>query len=154
MTISHRLRRALGDGAAETRPDASDPRFRGRTFAVPFEDVWQACLALARTELRGCSVRLANDRDGIIIAEAHTRVPPRIDDVTISVVLDQDAQTRVDMRSVSRDGSRDLGANARRVARFFELLDEKVAEFARRRAARTAGFASGGNAGPARPASH
>lgn len=137
MTLSNKLQKALGQGAAETRPDATDPRFRGRTYAIPFEDVWQACLLIVREELRGCTVRLANDRDGIIIAEAHTRLPPRIDDVTISVVLDRDAQTRVDMRSITRDGSRDLGANARRIARFFELLDEKLPELARRRAAMT-----------------
>jgi hypothetical protein len=138
VTISHRLQKALGQGAAETRPDSSDPRFRGRTYAIPFEDVWQACLLIVREDLRGCTVRLANDRDGIIIAEAHTRLPPRIDDVTISVVLDKDAQTRVDMRSITRDGGRDLGANTRRIARFFELLDQRMPEMTRRRAASAA----------------
>ena len=135
MTLSHRLQRALGNGAAETRPDSSDPRFRGRTYAIPFEDVWQSCLAIVKEDLRGCTVRLANDRDGIIIAEAHNRLPRRIDDVTISVVLDKDAQTRVDMRSITRDGGRDLGANSRRVARFFQLLDQRLPELAHRRAA-------------------
>jgi hypothetical protein len=127
VSLSHRVRRALGDGAAETRPDANDPRFRGRTYAIPFEDVWQAALAIVRAELRGCSLRLANDRDGIIIAQAVSRLPPRTDDLTISIVLDRDAQTRVDMRSVTRDGGRDLGGNARRVALFFERLDERMA---------------------------
>jgi hypothetical protein len=135
VTLSHRLQQALGNGAAETRPDSSDPRFRGRTYAIPFEDVWQTCLGIVRNDLRGCTVRLANDRDGIIIAEAHNRLPRRIDDVTISVVLDRDAQTRVDMRSITRDGGRDLGANSRRVARFFHLLDQRLPDLAKRRAA-------------------
>lgn len=148
MTISHRLQKALGNGAAETRPDSSDPRFRGRTYAIPFEDVWQACLSIIREDLRGCTVRLANDRDGIIIAEAHTRLPPRIDDVTVSVVLDKDAQTRVDMRSITRDGGRDLGANTRRIARFFELLDQKLPEVTRRRAASARARSASASASP------
>jgi len=126
VSLGNRMRKALGDGGAETRPDANDPRFRGRTYAIPFEDVWQAALALL--EKVGCALRLANDRDGIIIAEASAVFPRRIDDVTISVVLDKNAQTRVDMRSIARDGKSDLGANARRVTRFFELLDRRLAE--------------------------
>lgn len=126
MSMGGRVRKALGDGGAETRPDSRDPRFRGRTYAIPFEDVWQAALALL--ERIGCSLRRANDRDGIIIAESSSMFPRRVDDVTISVVLDRDAQTRVDMRSIARDGKSDLGANARRVTRFFELLDRRLAE--------------------------
>ncbi len=126
MSLSRRVRKALGDSGAETRPDARDPRFRGRTYAIPFEDVWQASLQLL--EKVRCSLRLANDRDGIIIAESSAIFPRRIDDVTISIVLDKDAQTRVDMRSIARDGKADLGANARRVTRFFELLDRRLAE--------------------------
>lgn len=126
MSIGQRVRKALGDGAAETRADARDARFRGRTYAIPFEDVWQASLTLLPKV--GCQLRLANDRDGIIIAEASAVFPRRVDDVTISIVLDRDAQTRVDMRSIARDGKADLGANARRVTRFFELLDRRLAE--------------------------
>jgi hypothetical protein len=126
VSIGQRVRKALGDGGAEMRADAPDPRFRGRTYAIPFEDVWQASLALL--EKVGCSLRLANDRDGIIIAEASSVFPRRVDDVTVSVVLDKDAQTRVDMRSIARDAKSDLGANARRVTRFFELLDRRLAE--------------------------
>jgi uncharacterized protein (DUF1499 family) len=128
------MRRVLGDGAAETRPDARDPRFRGRTYPIPFEDVWQAALALV-TEL-GCHVRLANDRDGIIIAQASARLPRRVDDVTVSVILDQDAQTRVDMRSIAREGKSDMGGNARRVTRFFQLLDSRMTDLPRSRLAR------------------
>jgi hypothetical protein len=131
-----KIRRVLGDGAAQTRPDAADPRFRGRTYSIPFEDVWQASLAILQSDLRGCSVRLSNDRDGIIIAEASATLPRRIDDITVSVTLDKDAQTRVDMRSLSREGKSDFGANARRIAKFFEMLDTRMAELPRSRLAR------------------
>ncbi len=131
MSLKKRLRRVMGDGIAETRPDARDPRFRGRTFAIPFEDVWQASLALLK-ELPGCKLRLSNDRDGIIIAQATIHFPRHVNDVTISIVLDADAQTRVDMRSVTRDGAVDMGSNAKRVLRFFELLDQRMAALKRR----------------------
>lgn len=124
MSLGNRFRKALGDGAAETRPDAHDPRFRGRTYAIPFESVWQASLTVLNQ--LGCPIRLANDRDGIIIASATRLFPRRVDDVTVSVVLDKDAQTRVDMRSVTREARSDLGGNARRVTRFFELLDRRL----------------------------
>jgi len=151
VSLSNNVRRALGDGAAETRPDASDPRFRGRTYAIPFEDVWQAALGIVREDLRGCTVRLTNDRDGIIIAQAVSRLPRRIDDFTISIVLDRDAQTRVDMRSVTRDGGRDLGANARRVAKFFELLDDRMADLPANRPPVDPASATAGMPGRATP---
>lgn len=134
--MDSRFRRVLGDGAAQTRPDATDPRFRGRTYSIPFEDVWQASLAILQSGLRGCSVRLSNDRDGIIIAEASATLPRRIDDITVSVTLDKDAQTRVDMRSLSREGKSDFGANARRIAKFFDMLDARMADLPRSRLAR------------------
>lgn len=133
--MDDRFRRVLGDGAAQTRADAEDPRFRGRTYSIPFEDVWQAALTILRG-LRGCSVRLANDRDGIIIAEASGTLPRRTDDITVSITLDKDAQTRVDMRSLSRAGKSDFGANARRIAKFFDQLDARMAELPRSRLAR------------------
>jgi len=136
VTIENRFRRVLGDGAAQTRPDANDHRFRGRTYSIPFEDVWQASIAILESGLRGCSVRLANDRDGIIIAEATATLPRRIDDITVSITLDKDAQTRIDMRSLSRDGKSDFGANARRIAKFFEMLDARMTDLPRSRLAR------------------
>ena len=71
MSPGRRLRGALGDSVAQTDPTAPDPELRGRTYAVPFEDVWAAAIALANGGLRGCSLKRANDRDGIIIAGTH-----------------------------------------------------------------------------------
>jgi hypothetical protein len=95
--------------------------------------VWQAALALAGGGVRGCAVMRANDRDGIIIGKATRRFPPGVDDITISVILDTDGQTRVDARSVARNEGIDLGANARRVIRFFQQLDKLSAEHYRNR---------------------
>lgn len=123
--LPRRLLGALGSTSAETRPEAADPDLRGRTWAVPFEDVWEAAVELAGGGLPGCSLRRANDRDGIIIAEARARFAG-VSDFTISVTLDADAQTRVDARSISREDRADLGSNARRIRQFFDLLEERI----------------------------
>ena len=120
-----RLRQALTDNRAETRPDAEDPRLRGRTYAIPFERVWSAALGLA-AELPRWSVLRADDHSGEIVAEASTLVFRFVGDVTIRIFLDPDAQTRVDMESRSRSGRADLGVSARRIARFLLKLDQRL----------------------------
>ncbi|MCI0436271.1 MAG: DUF1499 domain-containing protein [Gemmatimonadetes bacterium] len=140
MTFSRKPPRSRGEGFAETHADGSDPRLRGRTYSIPFEDVWQAALQLVTGGLKGCTVQRANDRDGIIIAEARRGFPRGIDDFTVSVTLDDQAQTRVDARSIARTEGRDWGANARRLIRFFEQLDARVAESYRRRLGQDASF--------------
>ncbi|MGD8276395.1 MAG: DUF1499 domain-containing protein [Gemmatimonadota bacterium] len=118
---------SLGESGAQTNPASPDPGLQGRTWAVPFDDVWEAAVGLASGGLRGCTLRRANDRDGIIIAEARARFVG-VSDFTISVVLDADAQTRVDARSISREGKADLGTNARRIRTFFRMLEDRLAE--------------------------
>ena len=106
-----------------TARDARDARLRGRTYAVPFERVWQAALALAGARWH---VLHADDVEGVIRAEARRPIFRAIDDVTILVGLDEDAQTRVDALSAARQGFTDFGANARRVRRFFRRLDRAL----------------------------
>jgi hypothetical protein len=112
--------------AVETQPQHPDERLRGRTYAIPFEDVWRAALYLAGGGLRGWRLIAADDEEGIILAEASTLALRFVDDVSIRVRLDEDAQTRVDVRSASRVGRNDFGTNARRVARFLDALDQRV----------------------------
>lgn len=123
MNLGDRVRRAFTENRAETSADAEDPRLRGRTYAVPFEDVWRAAFGLADGGMRGWTLRSADDEAGEITAEAKTPVFRFVDDVWIRIVLDDDAQTRVDMRSASRVGRADLGTNSRRIAAFFRRLD-------------------------------
>ena len=111
----------------ETAPDHVDPRLRGRTYAIPFEQVWQATVAVAGG-LHGWKVVQSDDYDGIIHAEARTLVRGRIYDVNIRISLDENAQTRVDLTSVGRTGFFDWGGNARRVARFCRKLDDRLAK--------------------------
>lgn len=118
-------RPASGGQGVETDPAARDPRLRGRTYAIPFDRVWTAALSLAG-EQRGWSVLRADDQSGEIFAEVSARLLPFIDDVKIRIGLDEDAQTRVDLSAHRRGGKADLGANARRVARFLKRLDRSL----------------------------
>lgn len=116
----------LTRNAAATSPDHDDPRLRGRTYPVPFEQVWQAALHLAGGGLRGWRVLAHDDQRGTIQAEAHARFTGAVDDVYVRVYLDRDAQTRVDARGAARDAKRDFGRNTRRLGRFFRSLDEHL----------------------------
>lgn len=121
-----RVGRALTRGEAATAPDADDPRLRGRTYAVPFERVWQSALALAGGELPRWTLVEADDHAGYIRAEATTLVRRDVDDVRIHIALDEDAQTRVDLAVTAREPRFDLGRSARRIHRFLRALDDHV----------------------------
>lgn len=118
---------------ARTDPEAADARLRGRTYHVPFEDVWQAARALADRGQRGWTLLTADDQEGVILARATVLLRRTIDDVRITIRLDEDAQTRVDVRAAPRAGGRDFGRNRRRIARFLERLDREVPRAAERR---------------------
>lgn len=124
----------LTRNVAFTAPAAEDERLRGRTYAIPFEDVWQASLHLVDGGLERWSLLEYDDREGIIRGTARGRLRRSTSSVTIRISLDVDAQTRVDGLSASRVGRMDLGANTRRLHRFFRALDAALKEGSRRRA--------------------
>jgi hypothetical protein len=121
-----RLIRALTRNRAWTDPESPDRRLRGRTYAVPFAEVWRAALETARERPRW-TVTEADARDGEIMVEARTTLWRFVDDVSIRVWLDETGATRVDLTSASRVGAADLGTNARRIARFLHALDRRLA---------------------------
>jgi hypothetical protein len=132
--LSVHLRRivhALARNHAETAINEADPRLRGRTYAIPFEQVWQAACSLANGGLRRWRILQADDYEGLIQAESTTLVFRFVDDVLIRVYLDKNAQTRVDMQSRSRKGGVDFGTNARRIRKFFRALDRRLEQQAR-----------------------
>lgn len=121
-----RLWRGLTEHRVDTNPAHTDPRLRGRTYAISFDRVWNACTELAGGGLRRWWVARADDQRGVIDARQKTMVLRRVDDVRIYVSLDNNGQTRVDVTSRSRTKRGDLGTNARRVYRFFRALDRKL----------------------------
>ena len=120
-----RIWRGLTRNRARTRADSDDPRLVGRTYPVPFTQVWDAVMETASSRARW-TVTEADPRRGVLRAEARTLLWRFTDDVEVTVSLDGDGLTRVDLVSASRVGGADLGANARRIARFLHALDRRL----------------------------
>jgi hypothetical protein len=119
---------AEGNGArAEVRTDPHDPdpELRGRTYAIPFDRVWNAAVALAGGDLGRWRLIAADDREGVITAE-RKGFPKRVTVVRIDVGLDENAQTRVDLRARPAEGHGDFGGARRSVRGFVRGLDARL----------------------------
>lgn len=127
------MRAVLAHADVCTAHDHADPRLRGRTYAVPFEDVWKAAMLLVSGGQRGWRLVSADDDNGLLRAQARRSFPEAVDDVAILVTLDADAQTRVDAAAGSFEGLRAVRRNTKRLDRFFRLLDHDVAQAVERR---------------------
>ncbi len=119
--------KGLTEYQATTDPTSEDRRLRGRTYAIPFEDVWQASLALCGGGLRGWDVLSADDQRGVIEAISETLVFGHKDDIRVEIQLDENAQTRVDLWSASQKGRANLGRNRRVIGKFLRRLDRRLA---------------------------
>ena len=115
--------RGLTEHRAQTDPTSEDERLIGRTYAIPFEDVWQAAKRLASGELTGWTLWVADDQEGLMEASLRPFLFLRAADVRIEIGLDENAQTRVDLSSASRTERGDLGRSRRTIGRFLERLD-------------------------------
>ena len=118
--------RGLTEHRAQTDPTSEDERLLGRTYAIPFEDVWQAARKLASGGLKGWSVWVADDQEGVIQASTSAFLFLKAADVHIHVGLDENAQTRVDLTTVSRTERGDLGRCRRTIGRFLRALDKAL----------------------------
>lgn len=115
-----------------TDANARDPRIRGRTYAIPFERVWRAAVALADGGMQGWRLLAADASSGVIEAEATSRVLRRRSSVHIRVALDANAQTRVDLKLRALTGRfPHLGRNARFVGAYLSGLDRTAGANAR-----------------------
>jgi uncharacterized protein (DUF1499 family) len=126
--------RAIFTNAAATTLGDRDPRLQGRTYAIPFQNVWETAHELASRRWRIIST---DDQEGVILAEARTAVFRFVDDVEIRITLDENAQTRVDLRSASRRRLAVFGGNARRIVRFLHRLDATLSHNRKQRSAAT-----------------
>jgi hypothetical protein len=118
--------RGFTKNRAATDPASPDERLRGRTYTIPFENVWQAAISLTGGGLGRWSIVMADDQAGIIDALYRTRIFSIETDVWIQIGLDQDAQTRVDIQAASRTERTDLGLTKRTIGYFFRKLDAKL----------------------------
>lgn len=126
--------RAVTRNEAETSPSAQDRRLRGRTYPIPFEDVWQTLVTLVDGELRGWRLRSADDQRGRARAEADVLFGRAVAAVDVRIGLDEDGQTRVDASAAVSERRADFGASVRRLGALFRALDDALA---RDRAARS-----------------
>jgi hypothetical protein len=119
--------RGLRENRAATDPTSTDHRLLGRTYAIPFEEVWSAALQIAKGSLRGWSLLAADDQQGIIQAATKAMLGGRDGEVLVEISLDENAQTRVDASSSSGGRHGDLGRSRRTLGRFFRELDRTLA---------------------------
>lgn len=122
------IARGLTRNAASTSRGSPDPRLRGRTYAVAFDDVWRASVALVDGGLKRWELVSSDDEEGTIRGLARSRLDRFTSVIIVRITLDLDAQTRVDAISSSREGRADLGVNARRLHRYFTTLDRRLEE--------------------------
>ena len=117
---------ATARARAQTDPHSPNPRLRGRTYAIPFDQVWAHSLAAIQGELRRWRLLSHDDQKGVILAEARTAVLRRDVDIHIKIGLDDNGQTRVDVRTALRSAHGDLGSTSRLIAAFFRHLDGRL----------------------------
>ena len=120
------LLRGFTQNRVQTDPASEDRRLRGRTYTIPFDRVWTESVHVARERMRGWTVVCEDDQLGVLEAESATLVLRFIDDIHVSVGLDDDGQTRVDVTSASRAGRGDLGRNPRTIGRYLRRLDRAL----------------------------
>lgn len=123
---------------------ASDPSGRGREMSLPagfaeqikatpaYQDLQPLRIARApadvlreaETAARALEWQVAgaDSATGTILASETTRLFRFVDDIVIRVRDDGSGGSLVDVRSKSRDGRGDIGANAARIRRFYALL--------------------------------
>ena len=98
-----------------------------RTYAIPFDAVWNAAVALMDGGLRRWCVDQANDLDGTLAGMSVTLFFRAEDDVSVQVGLDRNGQTTVAIRIWSRKKGRELARNRRAIRRFLDRLDRSLA---------------------------
>lgn len=86
--------------------------------------VHQRARAIAASKQFGWTITEEYENYGGFEAIAKTRLFQWKDDVVVRILPDGEGACTVDMRSRSREGKSDLGANARRIRRFLEALQE------------------------------
>lgn len=97
----------------------------GRTYTVPFAEVWDAATADIRGR-RGWEIVHADEERGLLTVVCRSRLRRSSDDLSVWVRLDEYGLTRVDARAGSREGRLSPGANRRRVVELLGALDEAL----------------------------
>ena len=100
------------------------PELTSVHFDEPALQVHQRAKAIASSKLFGWIITRENENYSGFEAIAITRLFRWNDDVIVRIRPDGEKACVVDVRSRSREGKSDLGANARRIRRFISALQE------------------------------
>ncbi len=118
-----RLVTYLTTNVAETGPDPLFPELRERSYTATAETL-QIATDQALTTL-GWAVVERNEQQGVTHAVINTPLWQFKDDLWVQL-RQEGSQTRVALRSASRVGRGDLGANTRHVLDFYAALEEAL----------------------------
>ncbi len=112
----------------ETIQDKFYPDLTGRRYPLSADSIIAYVMTVIDDkgwQLKAPSAQINGDADWVIEASVKSVLLGFVDDVVIRVT-DEGEAAYVDIRSVSRFGRNDLGANARRITGFMNDLDVKV----------------------------
>lgn len=101
------------------------PKLQPLTLPLHVENAYARALETARTGMKGWEITYEDPVSHSFEAVSRTRLLHWRDDVVVRVTASGDEASRVDMRSKSREGKGDLGANAHRIEQYFQALDIK-----------------------------
>ena len=122
--------RTMGTGPdkleVRTHPADPDPELRGRTYAIPFDAVWQAVCRLAAGGLLGWNLLEADDYSGILRVRVRGLFLPRPARVRIRVGLDANGQTTVGLRMRAVRLGSGGAINRRRLKKMLDALDRSL----------------------------
>ena len=111
---------AYPGGAVTEAQRQAYPDLQPLDLPLPPPDAFARVIATMQT-MPAWEITAADPRSGLIEAVATSRLFRFQDDIVIRV-RPHDGGSRIDMRSKSRDGRGDLGANAARIRTFFAAL--------------------------------
>ncbi|MEI2384192.1 DUF1499 domain-containing protein [Breoghania sp. JC706] len=124
---------AQADPAGDLKPDlqhAAYPDIVPRRFPVGTAQLFRAVEQVIKERGWTVASQLApamNDDPATIRVEAHSLVLGLVDDLTVRILPDP-VGARLDIRSASRVGAHDLGANARRIRDLLASVDAVLTE--------------------------
>ena len=116
-----RISTYLNTHVAETTPDSRFPELRTRNFSLP-ADVLYAKVKAAIGEMPGWEIVESSDDKRALHAVVTTKLFRFKDDVAVAVVPEPGGRPALTVRSVSRVGKGDLGANTRHVLDLYDAL--------------------------------
>ncbi len=118
--FSTRLKTYLSTNIAETKPDHEFPELQTPHFEIPAEDLYKKVLAV--TEEAGWKLMNSDPTSLTIDAVASTPLLGYQDNVKIEITLISPEHSSINVKSSSRVGRADLGANAGRILYLIKLL--------------------------------